>query len=201
MYIVKGMIVMQLDPSQVSRFYEIWFPLLRFVNSQRKLLNDSRLKGAWNPADAAILRDALWTDDKLLDSFVQRNPANLSEDDLGIVRSWRRRVAGTFLIVKHLKKYSVFVSNDTADSGQSKVYGVLGLSSPLDETMFELPCMVDTVLIPFEGRITYDSLFTSYPIVFGKNIRGTLNRDYQDAKKRGAIIESLERAEMALAGR
>jgi len=80
-----------------------------------------------------------------------------------------------------------------------KVYGVVGISDPLQDTLlFDVPCMVKTVLIPFEGRITYDSLLVSYPVSFGRNVRGSLNRDYQEARRRGAIIEKLERAEMAL---
>lgn len=58
--------------------------------------------------------------------------------------------------------------------------------------------MVKAVLIPFEGKITYDSLFISRPISFGGNITRTLNSDYQSAKKSGQIITSLERAPLAL---
>jgi hypothetical protein len=44
------------------------------------------------------------------------------------------------------------------------VYGMIGLASPLDETLlFDPPCAIKTVLIPFEGQITYDSLLLSYP--------------------------------------
>jgi hypothetical protein len=61
-----------------------------------------------------------------------------------------------------------------------------------------LPVMIKATLIPFEGQITYDSLFTSYPISFGRGIAASLNRDYHNAKKRGAIIDSLNRPTLTL---
>lgn len=191
---------MQLSPSQVNRFYGIWFAMLRFVNKERKLIKDSLLSGVGvEPNDAIIVRDVLWSDNRVLDAFIKANPENLSPDDLEIARSWRWRVEDTFFVTKHLKKYSVFISSEHSGSDDCKIYGVYGLNSALEDTlMFEPPCMVKTVLLPFEGKITYDSLLISYPISFGRNIRGSLNRDYQEARRRGAIIESLERAEMAL---
>ncbi len=190
---------MQLTPPQVNRFYGIWFPLLRFVNQKRKVIDETLLRTeSLNPNDAAVVRNSLWSDDRLLEDFVCENPAALSDADLAVVKSWRFRVSGTFLVVKHLKKYSVLVSGESSGSEGPKVYGVVGLNCPLEDILFDLPCMIKATLIPFEGTITYDSLFTSYPIILGRNITGTLNRDYQRAKKRGTIIESLGRADLAI---
>ena len=194
--------LMQLTPSQVSRFYGIWFPLMRFVNSKKKIVSASLLKEPVNPADILPVRDALWADDSLLEMFARENPAHLSSEDLTVTRSWRTRVEDTFYVVKHLKKHSIFLTNhddESSDEELTKAYAVLGLASPLDATlMFDPPCAIKTVLIPFEGQITYDSLLVGYPISFGRNVTGRLNRSYQDAKKSGAIIESLERTKLAL---
>src|SRR5438067_2312563 len=104
---------MQLSPSQVNRFYGVWFSLLRFVNRERALINESLLSGVGvNPHDAIVVRDVLWSDDKLLEAFVKTNPEMLSADDLEIARTWRWRVEDTFFVIKHLKKYSVFVSSE-----------------------------------------------------------------------------------------
>jgi hypothetical protein len=193
---------MQLTPSQVSRFYGIWFPLLKFVNSKKKVASPSVFKEPINPADILPVRDALWGNDTLLDMFARENPAALSLEDLAIVRSWRSRVEDTFYVVKHLKQYSIFLTehdDELSEKELTSVYGVLGLASPLGETlMFDPPCMIKTVLIPFEGKITYDSLLMSYPITFGRNVTARLNRTYQGAKKSGAIIESIERVKLSL---
>ena len=57
---------MYLTDEEVKRFYSIWFPLLHYVNQQRKLL--PRFPEKWvdahvDPQDAVKLRDALWADD------------------------------------------------------------------------------------------------------------------------------------------
>lgn len=189
---------MQLSASQTERFYNIWFPLLRFVNKRRKLLNESFLGESWNPEHADMLRNELWANDALLNEFIEENPAALSSTDLAVVQSWRWRVQNTFVVVKHLKKYSVFAA-ESKDSDNRKYYGVYGLNSPIEDCMLiEAPCMVKAVLIPFEGRITYDSLFSSFPVHFGRNVSSRWNREYQEAKKREAIIESLEKPLLAL---
>jgi hypothetical protein len=131
-----------------------------------------------NPNDAIVVRDALWSDVSLLDSFIRQNPAGLSPQDVEVARTWRWRVQDTFMVIKHLKKYSIFISTEKSDSNDCTVYGVVGMSDPLEDILlFDVPCMVKAVLIPFDGRITYDSLFVNYPISFGRNIRGSLNRD------------------------
>jgi hypothetical protein len=125
----------------------------------------------------------------LLNEFVSENPAHLPGDELQIVQSWERRVAGDFFVLRHLKRYTIFVS-----SGEPpKVYGVLGLYDSLDDVLRgrPLPVLVSAVLLPFKGRIIYDGLFTSRNIIFGGGIRGDLNETYQAAKQNGAIIESL----------
>ena len=64
------------------------------------------------------------------DAYVAENPAELSEADLAIVRGWRHRVAGTFYVMKHLRRHSLFVSD-----ADSTVYAVLGLVSSIAEVV------------------------------------------------------------------
>ena len=71
-------------------------------------------------------------------------------------------------------------------------YGVLGLTSPIEEVVGDyLPIYVQAVLIPFEDRIIYDSLLTSYPVVFGGGYRRSLKDTYRDIQERGGIITKL----------
>jgi hypothetical protein len=186
---------MNLLPDQVRRFYRIWMPLLTYVNQERNLLpnlqkwDDSRPLAA---QEAATLRNALWEDDKFLDIFAAENPANLGRDDLALVATWKYRVAGKFFVFKHLKKYSVFL-------GDAKVYGVLGLHGPIEEIVAFTPCYVEAVLLPFEGKIIYDSLLAGHNITFGRGIRRSLNETYRKAKMQGEIITSLLPAKVEVA--
>ena len=51
--------------------------------------------------------------------------------------------------------------------------------------------MVQTVLLPFEGRIVYDGLMTGYNISFGPGIRRSLKESFEDAKTRQGIVTAL----------
>ncbi len=182
---------MHLPPAQTARFYRIWFALLHYVNAQRQLLPSFPAtpdEATIAPADAKHLRDALWADDTLRETFVAENPAALPPSDLALVTSWRYRLADSFYIFRYLKKYTVFLSHTTP----IRAYGVLGLVSPLEEIVGPyVPIYVEAVLLPWEGQIIYDSLLTPYAISFGPGIRRSLNEAYRNAQEGEGIITNL----------
>ncbi len=49
--------------------------------------------------------------------------------------------------------------------------------------------------MPYEGRIIYDGLVSSYPISFGSGIRKRLNQDLKNATELKGLIKSLEHDE------
>lgn len=185
---------MQLPPEQVKRFYDIWFELLHYVHEQRNLapnFPDTPTEMSISPDDALQLRNALWADNALLESFIAANPAGLPSADLALVASWKYRVDGKFFLVRHLKKYSVFLSEQPA----AHAYGVLGLVSPIEDVvMYPLPVYIHAVLLPFEGQITYDTLLEPYSITFGPGIRSSLNDAYRNTQEREGIVTTLEPA-------
>src|SRR5262249_16137682 len=161
-----------LSPEQTARFYRIWLALLRYVNEEHQLVPAFPAVEEDAPlplSDEMQLRNALWTDDALRESFITVNPAGLEASDLAMVASWQHRRAGSFYIVRALKKYTVFLS----EVPPQRAYGVLGLSTPIEEMVrFPLPVYVQAVLLPFENQIIYDGLLQSYAVVFGPGIRG-----------------------------
>jgi hypothetical protein len=184
---------MKLSAQDTERFYRIWWALLRYVNAQHRIVPDLPPvpgKGTLNSHDAHQIRQVLWASEALREAFMSDNPAGLPAADLALVASWRDRVAGEFFIFRHLKKYSVFLAQERPP----KAYGVLGLASSIQEIIPSqaLPVLVKAVLLPFEGKIIYDSLLAPYPVTFGSGIRSNLNEDYRQAQERGGVITSLE---------
>jgi hypothetical protein len=181
-----------LQPYETQRFYRIWFAMLSYANRRLKLvreLPESPHDGSIDVQDAFKVASAVWADDALRHAFIDANPARLPPEDLALARSWDRRVAGDFYIFRYLKKYTVLIDQ----SKQARVYGVLGLVSPIEEVVPNpLPTLARMTLLPFEGRITYDGLMAPYSIYFGSGIRSNLNDIYRLANERGAIITSLE---------
>ena len=184
---------MKLSPEEVDLFYKLMWPLQFYVNQQRQILphvDSLEAYMACPQSDKMEVRNALYENIGLLDAFVAENPAHLSADELAIVQSWKRFVAGEFYIVRFLKKAAIFV--DTSDP--PRVYAVLGLTDSLEDVFYgrKPPIWVQTVLLPFKGRIVYDGLLNVYNIYFGSGIRGNLKGIYMAAKQNRRIIETLE---------
>lgn len=55
-----------------------------------------------------------------------------------------------------------------------------------------LPVMLETVLLPFEDKIIYDSFMASHDISFSDGIRDMFEDEYAKAKAKFGIITSLE---------
>ena len=185
---------MILSPEQTERFYRIWWALLRYVNAQKHFVPNmpaTPSEGSIKIEDAAKIRDALWKDDALREKFIAENAerAALPPEDLEIVASWKHRVAGNFYVMRHLKKYSIFLSESPA-----RAYGVVGLYSPLEQVVGPyLPVYVQAILLPFEDKIIYDSLMAPYGISFGPGIRASMKTWLRDAEEREGIITALPR--------
>jgi hypothetical protein len=183
---------MQLPPEQTARFYRIWLALLHYVKEQQHLIPafpaSEERNGLLPLSDELYLRNALWADETLRERFLSVNPAGLSSADLAVVASWRYRRAGSFYLMRTLKKYTVFLSEDTPP----RAYGVLGLSTPIEElARGPLPVLVQAVLLPFEDQIIYDGLLQWYAVVFGPGIRARLNVEYRNAQEREGVVTAL----------
>lgn len=181
-----------LTPQQTKRFYFLWRRLLRYTNQQRKLVK-SFLSGDVDtegmPVEpAAEIRNSLWADDSLLDTYVRDNPDQLSTDDLAIVMSWKQRIAGTFALLDSLPEHAIFLP----DSHEEEcVFGVKGLMSPLDEVCPYLPCFVQAVLLPFEDNITYDGFIAPYNVMIGPGIQAEWEAEWANAIELGSVVTTL----------
>ena len=188
---------MLLSPQDCTLFFRLHRALMFFVNQRLGVLPDT-LAGpdayAALPAETRLkVHGALQNHPELIDAFADENPFRLRDEELGIVRSWKHRVAGKFFIVRELKKYTVFLS---ADKEPAIAYGVVALSQPFAELVGpRLPVMTETVLLPFQGRIIYDSLLRGYNISFGSGIRRGLSDALRETKARQGIVTALPMSE------
>src|SRR5438309_10523882 len=156
---------MLLTPQDAELFFKLHRALMFFVNRRLRVLPDDIASpeefSALQPAVRLKVRDALLGHTDLIQAFVEENPADLTADELDIVRSWRHLVHGKFYAFRQLKKYMVFLSADEPPVA----YGVLALSQPFEELVGPyLPVLTETVLLPFKGMIVYDGLLRSYRI-------------------------------------
>lgn len=184
---------MNLTFEEGKLFYELYAALFSFVNGKLKVspaaFSNAQEYTSTPPGARVAIRDALFAQRELIDEFIQENPANLKADELRVVGSWKHAVVGKFYIFRHLAKYTVFLSSG---GSPNKAYGVLGLADPLEEVIGPyLPRLIETVLLPFNGKIIYDGLVSGFNITFGGGIKRMLNEEYKQAKEAFGIITSL----------
>ena len=163
---------MQLSEKDVELYYELMRVLQSYVNQELKLYPEIKdeidIKYAEIEEKAAI-RNALYENIGLIDSFIKKNPEKFSNEELSIIAGWKNFIGGDFYVERFLKKFSIFIQDET-------VYAVLGLQQPLSDLIpkSRLPLYIKTYLLPFKGKIIYDGLFGSANFYFGGGIKGSL---------------------------
>lgn len=182
---------MTLSPNDGKLFFELMWKLQYYVNQKRGFhKNISSLEEYANlPTKTKMTaRDELWKTPELIESYAQENPDALPTEELEIIRKWKGFIKGSFFILRHLKKGSIFIVKD------DQVYAVHGIQDPLDEIIpsYALPQMVEAILLPFKGQIIYDGILSGYNVHFGGGIRSNLNHTYKVANQKNRIITTLE---------
>lgn len=181
---------MKLSQADASVFFEIMLQLQWYVCQQQNLLPNIKTFEEYTDTsmeEKVKVRNHLFTHPELIDQFTEENPANLPLDQLSIAADWKHFIRKDFYIERLLKRYSVFIDDDDT------VYAVLGLNDSLNDLIDprSLPIRVQTILLPFKGKIVYDGLLNWYNVFFGSGIKSSLKQTYLIAKDNNAIIETL----------
>ena len=181
---------MTLSEKDGKLFYELWFPLLGYVNEKckvnKRVKNITNIKSL-NPKEIKEIANVLWENVTFIDRYVEERGENLSEDHKEIIVGWKRRVQGNFIMERHLKKGTIFISED------EKVYQVSEIISSWEEMYFgvSLPLFMKATFIPFRDVIISDGLVIRYNITIGTNMKKQFQDVYMNAKKNGMVTRSL----------
>jgi len=184
---------MKVSDKDAKIFFDLMWGLQYFVNQKRKIHSNIKTLEEYVQCstDKKIeVRTALYSNIKIIDSFIQENPQKLSRENLDIISGWKNFIKGNFHIERYLKRCAIFIETD-------EVYGVLGLYKSFDELIHRsrLPIYVQTVLLPFQGKIIYDGIFQAHNVYFGGGIKHDLKESYMIAKQNNRIIESFNNAQ------
>lgn len=181
---------MKLSEKDGKRFYDLWLPLLDYVNEKRGVnssLRDIQLADYLDPNEVKEVSDVLWADVGIIDEYL-KDAEGISVTDRELIMSWKRCVTGRFVLERILKKGAMLISVE-----DEEVYQVSGIVSTWDE-MFgyaRLPLMVQATLIPFEDVIISDGLIQTYNVIIGGNMARTFKNTYMAAKKSGTLHRQL----------
>ncbi len=182
---------MRLSEDDGKLYYKLWLPLLDYVNERYRInsnLSNMAEAKSLNPAEVAEVADYLWDHVDVIDEYLKSRDAVMESEHQAIVAGWKRRVRGRFVMERHLKKGSIFISME-----DEQVYQVNGIISSWEE-MFPyapLSIIMEATFMPFKEVIISDGLVRQYPVVIGGNMKKTLKDVYMMAKKNGEIVKRL----------
>jgi hypothetical protein len=177
---------MKLTNEEADLFYDLMWSLQCFVNDKLNIVPEATKLHQYidlPKEEKYLIREKIFEQPNLIDEYVEKNPDKLEEKKLSMVKDWKKFIKGGFYIERYLKNHAILV--DDID-----VYGVCGLYEGFDEMIHKsrLPFHINTVLLPFQGRIVYDGFMTSYNVFFGSGIKSSLKESYMKAKQNGRII-------------
>ncbi len=193
----------RLTEKEIAQFYKIHFALLSYINRRRKIVAGYSDPEKYRDVSTEDLqkkiipiRDYWVARPEEVGEFIKENPGNFSPAELELTRGWQFPLKDDFFVIKHLKDYTVFYQWEE----RGKVFGVLGLFDPLSDIIpeYALPLRVQTVLIPFNDKIVYDGVVSSYNIFLGPGYRQSLMADYKQAEAQYGIITSFDEAGKAV---
>ena len=182
--------MMTLSKEDGQLYYQLWLPLLDYVNNKykvnKKLSNMAESKDL-DPGEVKQVADRLWDDVTVIDEYLlKRN--DLPEEHRKMISGWKRCVRGKFVMERHLKNGSIFISMENEE-----VYQVCGIISSWEE-MFpfaHLPLLIEATFMPFRDVIISDGLVLPYNIVIGGNMAKEFKEIYMRAKKAGNLHKTL----------
>ena len=179
---------MKLKPEDASLFYELFFPLLDYVNEEFCVTTEKVrfTEESVNPRDAYEVANFLWKQTRIIDDYLDEMA--IPDERAEIIHGWKRCIPGTFILERHLKKGSVFISASTDD-----VYLVNGIIDSWDEMLFgaPLPILLQATLLPFRNVIITDGLVSISQVRFGRNYSADFKETYMTAKHNGAIKNTI----------
>lgn len=183
---------MLVHPDAAAKILDLYHQLLYFAGQRDKVLSKKLTYKKFLDKPLQIkadCRDSIYEPTPLFDDFLEVQGEQLSPEDRAIVAGWKRYVRGTFVVLKHLKKHTIFLSGEE----ETRAYAVLGLTTDLSELLpsHVLPTYIETVLLPYKGVIVCDGILRGYNLLIGPNMTRDLKAEYQDIKKAGKVITTL----------
>ncbi|TMT79116.1 hypothetical protein E2L06_20090 [Haloterrigena sp. H1] len=185
----------RLSEDSEQRFLDLYAHLLVYVNGQFDVIEEIETVAdleQYYTDELLPLRNTLYNEETtdLIEDFIEENPADLSEADLEQVEAWTDFVAGEFVVVRYRENDAIFLDWTEPPKAYAVRPARLPFADLWDES--ELPVPVSSVvLLPFEDQIVCDGWIGIKNILFGGSLSADIDDEYEDAKHRFGVIDSL----------
>ena len=154
-----------------DHYYKLYFALLDYINIKYKIHPEIKKIYKQEGLDVNKLNDIdkyLWKHKNIIDDFIKDNNYKFTEKELSEINEFKNAVTSDyFVIVGFDREYTKILSDD------GKLYMVKGIRSDFDKIMNpkELPKIISTTLLMFNGNIVFKSFFGKIDIVFGNDVK------------------------------
>lgn len=186
----------QLSADDCKFFFSTFFKMLGYVNAQLNVTAhkfNPKSSMALNRQEALAIRNKLWENPHLIGEYAKfmgfSQEASIREIEL--LKSWGKNyIKGQFVILKYTADYAVFAQ---IEEGNICLYAVKGLTDSVAFlTKKQAPIMVNTAIMPFEGKIIYDGLVAINPdIEYPDELVAATKKDYSDLVAEFGLITKL----------
>ena len=116
--------------------------------------------------------------DSIIDEFCNKNPYKFNDEELEMVKEFKKGIRDMFIICDYLEDY-------TAVMGKDRCYMIKGLTCNIDEVIeYEtLPEPTMMIIFPFKDVLVYDGMIATYPIKIGSAMEDMIMADYNKSIK------------------
>ena len=180
---------MKLPTNDAKAFFDTMMPLLVWIRQTYGKKSQRRNSRYPSAPEAAELLGRLWENPNFIDEYLVNKGASLSADVADTLAAWKRtHITGSFFIEHIMTTGAVFIS---AADGQT--YLVSGITSGIEESVSndQLPCFVETTLLPYRGRIIYDSVIRATPVYLKAEGVNALRDWFRLARNEKRLVKAL----------
>ncbi|MDR2751142.1 MAG: DUF6398 domain-containing protein [Clostridiales bacterium] len=185
---------MHMNEEDTRRFLSLLNDMRQRVNekhhvisgAEAELLANARSEDLFS-LDKAIFENPQWIEEYV---FLQNSNGLLTPEEAETALSWKEHAQpGKFFAMKSGAKYMFFMKNDI----EPKIYGAVGLGDGLAFSFnrVELPCCIETVLLPFKASVVFTNAFLFHNTKIGPGILSSLNAVFRNSREKNGVIESL----------
>lgn len=175
-----------LSEEDANLLYKLYLSLLEYVNKKYDICPhvDQIIGVPIAPEDVHEIRKALVENTHVIESYIHSNSCILNEEEKEMIKYFKYMRIGTFVVVKHEKDHTIFMDND-------QFYAVKGAHVNIDEMLegVELPAFVETLLLPFKGKIIVDGVIQEYPIIIGPGHKKIIYDQMKDSLIHNQLIK------------
>jgi len=163
-----------------------------FINEKLNVV-DANIKAEYpnDVSDEIIhkVREILWENPQLIDEYISET--NPDKEKIDVLKLWKtNHKNGMFILLEYQQDYAVALAPN--EKGEDRLYGIKGISNSISNVLRRpLPLTIETVILPFKGKIIYDSFIIPMPLAYGKGARAAFKEMHDKALKHG-VITSLE---------